>query len=537
MDKPFISNNLFKASGDSKLRGKPTLSAAYITGYLNQHGRLPWRVLEPARRRTSYTSVLFRFVHSGLVYKKSVNNMDLGFRRQTCIREPSDPSIEAALLVGHKNLFLGNRTSRRFRGSMWRALDTMKSRLKIILANKFKDMIEDVWECAQQIHDKRDLRLNAYASLDDMGKLLSRLFMDHVRIKLKCPEYAKYMKYPRTIGDYTTEGSLLGGHVTPLLKELFSQLLLLDGDSFRFVEKPTPRELVEVFEEHRFAKNNVFTFHSDDNMVTLQCVDGPVSFNLDISSCDISNGLPIFEYLLRICEDDPWMHDIVSRLVEQCKTKAVVYNPVFPKEKFRFKTARPIEYSGSLLTTTLNNIASLLISLSISFSFRTKKILRKDAAAAISKCAKSIGYLVTVEEWKRVEDSQFLKYSWSSTAGLVFNMGPLIRSLGSCDGDAPRILGRPKATVTEKLWEHARGVMLGTAHYGNNSILHALRTLFRIPSSVDSIDDTILHNRYGLSGGEVEGFVKLIAEIRPGVYINHIAVSKIMSKDYGYSPP
>jgi len=523
--------------GVSKLRGHESLGSVYVNDYMTKHGRLPWRVTKTNKKIGQYTTIYFKFVNTACVYKKSPNNLELAFRRQTCVREPDKPGLHETLVENHKKCALGEFTTRRFRGLMWKAMKMLRTRLHVIGGEVVQDKIQDMVDLAHCEHIKKKLRLNALYDLDNNGMLLHRLLMHEVRIKIKCPEKAKSgNKYPRTIGDFTTEGSLLGGHVTPVLKSIFSSVMKIDGGHFMFVEKPDPEVILSVFQSHQNAHHNVFTFHSDDNVATVICAGGlKLSFNLDISSCDISNGVEIFDFLRLICVDQPLIYNIVCAMIEQCRQKCQIRNPYFPKEKFRFETTRPIEYSGSQLTTVLNNIASLLISLSIHYHFTRNVIQPCDAASAIAECAKSIGYIVTVEQWSTVHDSQFLKYSFDGEK-IVYNMGPLVRSLGTVDGDVAPICGDKKATIEEKFEHHIRGVLLGTVAYGSNSIINALRMRFGLPS-LEQSDDEHLIRRYGLNAGDIEGVCSCIREIKPGMYINNRVIHKILAKDYGYDPP
>lgn len=507
---------------------------------MTRYGSFPWRVTKKQKNSCPYQTIYFRFVHTAQVYKKSPNNVSLGFRRQSCKRELGVPGLHEELDRNQQHMLnLGRCTTRRWRGVMWKAVQLLQSRLRVATAGKLKDQIGDVYDLSELPHNKKLLRQAAYKSLDNLGQLLDKLFMRTVRIKVKCPEFAKHGKYPRTIGDFTTEGSLLGGFVTPILKAIFAEPMEIDGALFVFVEKPDEEVIAEIFRQHMSTHRNVYTFHSDDNVVTLTWLDNGVirraSFNLDISSCDISNAEKVFDFLLEIAKGDPLIYGIVSKLVEQCRQPCQVRNPYCPAEKFKLRASRAIEYSGSLLTTILNNCASLLISLRINYLFRRRTTLPADFGVFIAECAKSIGYIVTIDQWSTVHDSQFLKYSFDGV-NVVYNLGPLLRGIGSCHGDIDKIPGQRRATISDKFERRCHNDITGCVAYGSNSVINSFRTRFKVPVYPNQNDEHLVH-RYGLTHAEIESFCALILSIRPGMYINHSAAHKIMKKDYGYDPP
>jgi hypothetical protein len=118
----------------------------------------------------------------------------------------------------------------------------------------------------------------------------------------------------------------------------------------------------------------------------------------------------------------------VDILIKQLLLNYRTYNPVIKEEFVEFHSDRPRLYSGSTLTTAVNNIACLLIALNIADLGAINK-------ASIEGAAERAGYVLTGTDClETIEDLQFLKHSpVRDTQGVyrpVLNLGVSSELLG-----------------------------------------------------------------------------------------------------------
>jgi hypothetical protein len=380
--------------------------------------------------------------------------------------------------------------------------------------------------------------------------LLDDLYMSKVKAKLKCLEKAKPGKKPRIIGDYSTEGSLLGGYLISRFKKAFTNNILdHPDDQIVFCDSPDVNVLSSVFKAHLDCKKFRCTYYSDDSIFSIRTKDGVLRhYCVDISSCDISNGPPVFNLLLEMTKSDRVAHDLVRRLVKQCGQPLQVSHPHNPRERFKLTTdhGTPVEYSGSLITTVLNNIATSLIALSV-YAHVKEGVAKEDVDTTIKKAAAAVGYIVTVGERDDFHSLQFLKNSPTSTGDSYVNLGVLLRGLGSCRGDFPG-----SGSIAKRVEVFAQSVVAGYAHAGDNIITRALRKRFagkeRVKLPTDTVNymlttltgeesvvpTTDLATRYGCTVSDLHQLESLILSLKVGDVINCRALDKIFNVDYEY---
>lgn len=409
----------------------------------------------------------------------------------------------------------------------------------------FSDAVE---ETAFRKHTKRRARMQAYTQLREFGNLhVPDRFMKRVVGKVKCPESAKPGKYPRLVGDFSCPGSLLGGAIMECIKHAFEKWYECPGFKCRFVYSADRENLNDCYEQLINGRGFVGVFHSDDMCAKIPCVDGDLRANLDISSCDSSNGVRVFDLMCQLVEGTAW-HGVVLSVRDQCLKDVKVTNPLNPLESLTLENGgEPIEYSGTTATTVLNNIASFGILMSIFIACQGATIA--EARQLIPRAAASIGYIVSVEEIEVIEDFQFLKTSPYLVDGVVecfTNLGVIARCIGSCDGDLP---GR--GPIGPRGFARNCQIVAGLIHAGDNCFTQLLRKMFPLvggaPVSVHWLLDTmsgfesnyvsieVICRRYRVSSCDVEHFLEILAKAKTGDVIRTRFTDAVYAKDYGYT--
>jgi hypothetical protein len=192
----------------------------------------------------------------------------------------------------------------------------------------------------------------------------------------------------------------------------------------------------------------------------------------------------------------------------------------------------------------LNNIAMGAICIAIDFMVRNCTV--SQAKGVVERAAASLGYLVSIEEVLCDEDYQFLKISPTRVNGVVdvfLNLGVVLRSLGTCDGDLPgagSIIARAEARNS--------GIVKGFCHAGRSIIMDALRRRFTTSTEaisahyiVDnmsgfdgaSVSLEALCRRYSIAGIHFEWLAREITDSQIGDVIANDALRQIFKKDYG----
>lgn len=272
-------------------------------------------------------------------------------------------------------------------------------------------------------------------------------------------------------------------------------------------------------------------------------------FNVDISSCDMSNGPSIFKLLELLVEGDGMATGVVKRLVEQCKHNLRCYNPYDKSEYYEFKSDGPKEYSGTVITTLLNNIASSMISTQVEKLFTaspndTPDGLRQMIESAAFKC----GYIVTVSERSDYAHLQFLKNSPTKHGQSYVDLGVLLRGLGGINGDFPG-----SGDLSVRIETFVSSVVEGYKHAGNSSVTRALNVRFppqgkKVKLSLSSLNTYVIAQsgeasevtdedlilRYLITQSELDELVDSILHMQIGDIVNIPATNNIFHTDYEY---
>lgn len=484
----------------------------------------------PRRPRSRCYTTLFHptFVGGWSVYDKTRRNTAKALTRITNCRGPAklpDAAYEARLRRNQKRALTRGAFSHVFRGLLWQIRERVTAKCQHI-----QDVIAKQEEYASSVHPKRQLRLKSWAEIIDKCEL-DGLFTKTITGKVKLMEKAKPGKYPRLIGDYTCPGSLLGGFLCEIIKKCFLEVLTLDGRGrFAYMASIEPEFLSDMATELFCGRESFYgVFFSDDSIFRMH---GRV-FEMDISSCDMSNTTQIFRVVQFLASGHPFASDVIRKNIDQNRLPLIIPDPENRSITLKLYPAYPIEFSGTTLTTLLNNVASLLIQFSIFW--------HDDASeAGVLAAAESVGYKVTVSERKLPEEAQFLKHSFYQDSDGKFqsflNLGAILRSFGSCDRDSCR----------DAAWWNA-SVLAGYKHSGRSSIQIALenkypfvyRKLHRLPYDQvkhfsvgvrPDVPDEVICKRYKVTPSEIQ---EVIEALRYGNIINTSALQKIYRVDYG----
>lgn len=308
-------------------------------------------------------------------------------------------------------------------------------------AEPYTNMIDELEEHYDDPHAKKQLRIGAFEDLSQCGykgvSVTDRLWLaGRVLYKLKKDEIAKFGKPPRMIGDLGVAASLQGFRITKMMKNsLASNDIEYAGGTMTFCKRPTPEKLIDIFKNLLEPKGRYyFAYFSDDSCISFRDKKGDVQiYNLDIKKCDASHGSGIFKALLEItpeyCQDD------MRVLIEQCTLPIQIIDLNDKNNKVILAPKTPRLYSGSTITTLINNLANILICKSIVDNPDL------DGPKDIALAAAQLGYILTCEPCEQPQDIQFLKhspaYDTNGQLQAMLNIGVLLRASGTCRGDLP----------------------------------------------------------------------------------------------------
>jgi hypothetical protein len=344
-------------------------------------------------------------------------------------------------------------------------------RLKTLYSSYFEYYLGMEEECHLHYgdpHIKRRIRIEAYNELLDSKALFHPLWVKQVVYKLKKDEWAKPNKYARMIGDLGVAASLQGFRVIDFMKVAeANEPIVVNGIETQFIKAPQQAVLREVFAKLiNPPLRGYFCYFSDDSCFSVRVNKVVYRFNLDISSCDASHTPSLFQ-ALRDTTPDVASNDM-QRLIDQMKLPIKIRSVSNPKNTvlLKSKDGEPHLYSGSTLTTRINNLANQLISLSLSNTDFNHCHSYSDVVTVIKTAAMDVGYIVSCQVASEYSHIQFLKHSpvYDVDGHLqpLLNLGVLLRSSGTCHRDLP---GRGDLRERARLFQQ----LLLTGMYSNIS--------------------------------------------------------------------
>lgn len=335
-------------------------------------------------------------------------------------------------------------------------------------------------------HPKRSARIKAMIDLYTSGKhsIWHRLrgSRGYVKMQLKM-EFAKVAPPPqggkvgRTVGDLGVEASLLGAWFVKYLKSKMAEHPLVVEQCHLhawFCPDASYRSLHKAFTT-LWTPPQTYTLilFSDDAALAYHTHTHTEYYDIDISSCDKSHGRIIFN-LLRVLAADMYQTDM-EILLEQLRAPCRVVNPSRPSEKSSYMPVSETLYSGSTLTTFVNNVAVMAIGLAIAHR-------RARTTQQMQLAAESVGYIITVEQRMKFEHVQFLKHSpvrdikgeWQP----LLNLGVYMRAQGMCLRELP---GRSIIPLWERARQHAASIAQCSFPHAHFPLIDTHRSLLGVP--------------------------------------------------------
>jgi len=485
--------------------------------------------------------------HNGSIYRNSNHNMKYAMRRLTGKRLVFDdlgvqiPNYHEKLFRNQSNFFRESKAFFREVGGMYE--DYFRD---------YKGSEEEAREHYNDPHAKRLLRVQAWEELTNENRVVDHKdpWVSSVLWKLKKNEWAKPKKKPRMIGDLGVGASLRGFRVTDALKRAQnSETVFVNGGEMYFCKTPDPTVLKSVFDKLMNPEGKFyFVYFSDDSCLSVRRSDGGVDFyNLDISSCDASHGPEIFKTLVDLVPASA--KEDMQMLVDQCTLPLRVVSRVDPSHKLLMRPNRPMLYSGSTITTAINNIANLAIGLAISQDVVAG---RYTGAETIRLAAERSGYIVTgCLPLESPEDLQFLKHSpvldERNNYQPMLNLGVLFRASGVCKGDLPG-----KGSWQNRAAEHQAGLLRSAYPQASFEILDLMKRTVGDHTSVFKPEmyglehKVVVNNkfvpfhakresimrRYRLTDEEYQEVLEF-ASCGYETFLNAPALTKILKLDYG----
>jgi len=402
-------------------------------------------------------------------------------------------------------------------------------------------------------HPKRIPRIHAFLEQQRLSQLDERLWFPrgaYVTYKLKVCEVAKPNKVARMIGDMGIAASLQGAWIAAAIKKGMQRIITSDDAEYEFCSKPEPGKLAQVFRNLMAPRRRVyFVYFSDDSCISIRTQHGVATYNMDIRKCDSSHRRHIFLSLLRLVPDR--LKPDMQKLLDQCHLPIRITNPDDKAERVVLEPTDYTLYSGSTLTTIVNNLANLLIARSIAES-------KADTPRTIKAAAARAGYLIELtgegadKPCAQPEDIQFLKHSpVRDTTGewrAMLNLGVLLRASGKCKGDLPRgpdLESRAKAfqyALVQGMYPRThfalRDALLAAAGSTNERSIRRVSDLLRY-KNIDSAGHSFhvhaadLYRRYRLTEREYSQLENEFGHLSYGGAHISEAASRILELDYG----
>lgn len=517
-------------------------------------GKLPFTRL-PVRREYLTHSGPVCDVFGRCVLGSSVDNYSAMLLRITGARDDEELKTKNNWLVSP---WSSHHRLGRVMHSYW---EKVKREALPFLALLGDELEEQIKAACDKEHAKYKLRVKAICWLVETQNMLNSLFMVKIKGKIKIPEFAKVGKKPRLIGDFSCPGSLLAGFLVPCLKYAFAVPQVVGNSRLRFIYSTDAYDLDRLFTELDSSTYDEYVFFSDDMVARVHVGGTPRWYNLDISSCDSSNGPAVFERVKWFFDSYASKGDLIDRAVQQCQQKLVLYHPNGKgvREVVTARCRQPIEFSGTQLTTLLNNVASSAICIALACS---KECSGEAFSDRVARCALSVGYQVTIQECPRVEEVQFLKHSfWRDDKGNLHsfvNLGPILRGMGTCWMDLP-FSRRRKETFEGAARMRNWSVLSGFKHSGldvvterlfaSEAYQRPLRGYASVVSQVDRLQSEKMYcqssarlpapvgallARYHLTLGEFQSFIVKLPRLRLGDRICDLVIDRVMAVDYQY---
>ncbi len=424
------------------------------------------------------------------------------------------------------------------------------------------DVAYDLW--LNQPHSKRKLRQSCHKNNElYLGELDS--LKKPINGKLKPGEIIASAGKARMIADLGVGNTQVTACQIGYIKTAMEVPYHLGPHEVRYVGSPDHDVLTDVFKWliHPNASGGLrMCYFSDDCSFSATCSDGVLMANGDISQCDGSHRSGLFRLVKQFLQYDPRGtktegYDSYERAFSLLSNKFVVRNAHDLSEKYVYEFNEPKLYSGSTLTTVMNNFATLAMFMSFTRLVPdTTKVTKKECAAAYIRAAEAVGYIVKCSVCTFPEELQFLKHfpcrGSDGEFHAIMSLGTYMKGFGRVYGDLPSTFGTSKIPLVDRFINFNREVVIGRRNWGNHEVNRAFElgcslTEHTEPSAirVGQIDKSIggfrsvefslaqLATRYRCSTDELAELVSCIRSAGVGSVVKLPIVKKIYDLDYG----
>lgn len=485
----------------------------------------------------------WNFAHDGLIYGDSSNNLMLAMRRLFACRNPLNFQDDNMILFFEDQLRLNQ--------SIYIDNNADSIIKKVLLSigevSYYDDKVLSAVLLMYMKHKKRLLRVSGVKDVVTTGNLSGKWIRD-VQWKLKLDEIAKPGKYPRVIVDLGVVASLECAEWCETMKyKLASKPIVINNWCFHFCINPEPEVVIQYLLEvwHNPSNyNGIFVAFSDDGILGMYEEGEWRCSNTDIKTCDASHTPALFDFIFKLFDaPDRIINDFKDQMLSSIRIQD--NGDKSNKNKAFIKPTSLYLQSGSTITTLCNTVAQLLI---------FHRLADAQEGGIFDKCL-SLGYIVTLEECKKIEDLQFLKMS--PTLGVdgeyhaCLNLGVILRASGTCRGDIPKIKGVDLEECAARFQNSLiSGLMSRIDHealcklapYKVNRDLDSIiaaSTMTNVQLSLGKVHryNYNIYNRYSLTIDEIIEFEECVRLSSFGSVIYNQAVHKILKKDYGLSCP
>jgi hypothetical protein len=282
----------------------------------------------------------------------------------------------------------------------------------------------------------------------------------------------------RGIGDLGCLRTDATAYVMEDIKNAWSVPFVTRNLTATYVKRSSDTDLRQTFESLITPIGIQFYYHSDDSCVAAFCKDGLFMGNGDVKQCDGSHRTPMFESLERLLTrqsavDTPQSHAI-RRAFKYLRSPMEFRNRNHRREKVQYKYTHTRLYSGSVLTTTVNNYANLLIAMCLGKLVPDPmRITREQFRRAYEEAGIMAGYQLKMQVCEHAEELQFLKHSYCPiNRGVYMNLGTWFRGFGTFTGDLPGT-----GAYAERARVFVSEVVRGRTTWGNHIISKGMSNL------------------------------------------------------------
>jgi hypothetical protein len=467
------------------------------------------------------------------------------FRRLNCVRNPERP--------GYHELLIQNQSHMPHLDVVKKFTEEIKRRTLYNWDNRDVEEQRVMW--AIDPHPKRRMRMSSLGDLVKIGNIFTdKTWCGKENWKPKTGELLPLSKYLRGVADLTCPGSARMGYFMNYIKEAMSVPYVWKSATLQYVKSASYENMYSAFRNFDVCREGIYSLiHSDDKMICAECSDGRLEAEVDISKADSSYYDEIFRIVHECFPDLPEIREDLEGIFSQLESEFVIISP-FEKKKVKLRPVRKFLKSGSVLTTLVNTVASMVADLLVAERYKPT-MTKLEVSELIRSCNELCGFIVKIIPKEHPCQTTFLKqYRWHDSAGRMFYAecdSVLPRTFGWVVGDYanyvnPGDVGLDRKNFLDNVRAYNSGVIVGKLKSGNSAIKRAflpqvikgslplINRFYSGEGGTEPIPDEILDLRYGFAPGEMEHLCTTIVNTSIGTVVNHPGFSKLFLVGYGH---